>query len=157
METPHSSIKAYWQSFLATLPPDSTYHGRAYIAEGFGDSPELADKLGALIVNGIKTATCSALWEWEAEGEPLPSIGQLTLILDGQGYPLCITEAIEVALRRYDEVDAQFAAEEGEGDRSLSYWRDAHWHFFTRVLAAFGKEPTLDMPLVCERFRVIFS
>jgi uncharacterized protein YhfF len=57
----------------------------------------------------------------------------------------------------YDEVDAKFAYEEGEGDRSLEYWRDAHWRFFSRTLPTIGKEPSVDMPLVCERFRVIYE
>ncbi len=148
-------IEAYWQDHLGTLPSDSPIHDEQYVAEAWGDSPQLADELGALILAGTKTATCSALWEYEAEDEPLPSVGLKTIVLDGTGDPLCIVETTEVAVRPYDEVDAQFAFEEGEGDRSLEYWRDAHWHFFSRTLPGKGKEPTVDMPLVCERFRVI--
>ena len=35
--------------------------------------------------------------------------------------PRCVIETTEVSYRRYDEVDAAFAYEEGEGDRSLAY------------------------------------
>ena len=66
------TVKNYWHQFLANLPPDSPYHAKTYVAEGWGDSPQLADELGALIVQGVQTATCSALWEWEMEGHPLP-------------------------------------------------------------------------------------
>ena len=59
-------IEAYWQEFLATLPPDSPYRSKTYISEGWGDGPEMADELGALIAAGTKTATCFSLWEWEA-------------------------------------------------------------------------------------------
>ena len=48
---------------------------KTYVAEGWGDSPEMADELGALIAQGTKTGTCSALWEWEAEGESIPETG----------------------------------------------------------------------------------
>ena len=48
-------IREYWDSFLATLPSDSPYREKTYVAEGFGDHPKLADELGALIVSGIKT------------------------------------------------------------------------------------------------------
>jgi uncharacterized protein YhfF len=85
----------------------------------------------------------------------LPEVGLKTIVLDGQGEPLCIVETTEVVVRPYQEVDASFAYEEGEGDRSLEYWRDAHWRFFSRTLPTIGREPTVDMPLVCERFRVI--
>lgn len=150
-------IKAFWRSYLDSLPADSPVRGEQYLAEGWGDSPRLADELGALIVAGTKTATCSALWEYEAEGEALPETGLKTIVLDGNGHPLCIIETTEVEVRSYGEVDAQFAYEEGEGNRSLDYWRDAHWRYFSRTLPEIGRESTMDMPLVCERFRVIYE
>ena len=149
--------QAYWRSYLETLPPDSPVRAEQYVAEGWGGSPAMADELGALIASGTKTATCSALWEYEAEGEPLPEPGLKTIVLDGNGDPMCIIETTEVEVRPYGEVDARFAYEEGEGDRSLEYWREAHWHFFSRTLPNVGKESTPDMPLVCERFRVIYE
>jgi uncharacterized protein YhfF len=150
-------IEAYWKSYLATLPESSTIREERYWAEGWGDSPQDADELGALIADGTKTASCSALWEHEAEGEPLPEVGLKTIVLDGNGDPLCLVETTEVEVRPYDEVDARFAYAEGEGDRSLEYWREAHWRFFSRTLPNIGKEPTSNMPLVCERFRVIYK
>jgi uncharacterized protein YhfF len=149
-------IEAYWNHYLETLPADSPVREERYVAEAWGDSPQLADELGALIVGGTKTATCSALWQYEAEREPLPSVGLKAIVLDGTGDPLCIVETTEVAVRPYDEIDAQFAFEEGEGDRSLDYWRDAHWRFFSRTLPSIGKQPTTEMPLVRERFRVVY-
>ncbi len=150
-------IEAYWRSYLETLPPDSPVRGEQYVAEGWGDSPGMADELGALISSGTKTATCSALWEYEAEAEPLPEVGSKTIVLDGNGDPLCIVETTEVEIRSYDEVDGRFAYEEGEGDRSLDYWREAHWRFFSRTLPNIGKEPATHMPLACERFRVVYK
>ncbi len=149
--------QAYWRSYLETLPADSPARDEGYAAEGWGDSPEMADELGALISAGTKTATCSALWEYEAEGEPLPEVGLKTIVLGGTGDPLCIVETTEVEVRPYDEVDALFAYEEGEWDRSLEYWREAHWRFFSRTLPSIGKEPATDMPLVCERFRMVYK
>jgi uncharacterized protein YhfF len=148
-------IEAYWREYLQTLPPDSPARGEAYLAERWGDSPQMADELGGLIKNGTKTATCSALWDYEAEGEELPEIGTKTVVLDGTGQPLCIVETTEVEIRPYDEVDARFAYEEGEGDRSLAHWREAHRNFFSRTLPNLGREFSPEMPLVCERFRVV--
>jgi uncharacterized protein YhfF len=148
--------EAYWQRFLATLPPDSPIRGKTYVAEPFGDSPEMADELGALVLAGIKTATCSALWAYETENEPIPQAGDLWMVLDGRNQPLCIVETTEVVIQAYQQVDARFARDEGEGDGSLAYWRRAHWDFFSRTLPAVGKAPSMNMPLVCERFRVIY-
>lgn len=150
-------IEAYWRIYLETLAADSPVRDEEYVAEGWGDFPEMADELGALISAGTKTATCSALWEYKAEGEALPEVGTKTIVLDGNGDPLCIIETTQVEVRPFDEVDERFAYEEGEGDRSLEYWREAHWRFFSRTLPNIGKEPAPDMPLVCERFRVVYK
>ncbi len=133
-------IETFWQSYLDTLPDDSPIRDEEYSAEGWGDSPQLADELGALIAAGTKTATCSALWEYEAEGSPLPETGLKTIVLGGNGHPLCIVETTEVEVRPYNKVDAQFAYEEGEGDRSLEYWREAHRRFFSRTLLTYRHE-----------------
>lgn len=151
------TVQGYWQEFLSTLPDDSPYRSKTYIAEGWGDSPEMADELGGLIAQGIKTGTCSALWEWEAEGNPIPEVGLITVVVDGREEPLCIVETVEVTLRKYNEVDAEFARAEGEGDLSLEYWRQAHRNFFSRVLLKFNKQFSEDMPLVCERFKMIYK
>lgn len=148
--------EAFWREYLNTLPPDSPVRSESYDAESFGDSPQMADELGALVASGAKTATCSALWEYEAEGEPLTETGAKCIVLDGQDEPLCVIETVEVEIWPYNEVDARFAYNEGEGDRSLKHWKDAHWRFFTRSLAEIGREPTPKMPLVCERFRVVY-
>ena len=111
----------------------------------FGDSPALADDLLELVVKGDKTATCST------EDEPNTSTpGERWVVLDGRGEPRCVIETVEIAYRRFNDVDATFAYDEGEGDRSLAYWRNAHRNYFGR-LGRFSE----DMMLMCERFRLI--
>lgn len=123
----------------------------------FGDSPQMADELLEPVLSGIKTATCSAVWEWEHENEAIPYVGMLSVILDSKDEPRCIIETVEVTVKNYNEVDAEFASDEGEGDRSLNYWREVHENFFTRTLPRIGKTFSQDMPLVCERFKVIYK
>ena len=111
----------------------------------FGDNPALADELLDLVMQGIKTATCST------EDEPnTSSPGERWIVLDGRGKPRCVIETTEVTYRKFGEVDAAFAHEEGEGDRSLDYWRNAHRTYFGR-LGRFSE----DMTLMCERFRLV--
>lgn len=150
------TVGAYWRAYLATLPDDSPVRDEGYEAWSFGNGLPMADELGALVLAGQKTATCSALWELEAEGETVARPGGKSIILGGNGEPLCIVETTEVAVRRFDEVDEAFAREEGEGDRSLEYWRGAHRSFFAGTLTEIGRRFSEDMPLVCERFRVIY-
>ena len=87
----------------------------------------------------------------------MPYQGLITIVLDGRDEPLCIVETTEVTVRKYNEVDSDFARAEGEGDFSLEYWRTAHKNYFSRVLLKTGKEFSEDMPLVCERFQVLYK
>ena len=153
----HDANQSFWEAFLATLPAESPYRGKNFQVDNFGDNPKMADELGALVRDGIKTGTCSALWEWEHEGEFPPEPGSPRIVLDGDNIPFCITETVEVTFRKYHEVDAEFARAEGEGDLSLEYWREAHRNFFSRVLPSIGKAFSEDMLLVCERFRMNYK
>ena len=112
----------------------------------FGDSPELADELLELVLIGKKTATC-----WAAsEGDKGVAVGKRWIVKDGQGRASAILETVELNRRRFGEVDAAFAYDEGEGDRSLAYWRKAHTEYFTR-----RGELSPDIELYCERFRLV--
>jgi len=147
------TIERFWQAYLESLPPEAARPTR-YEAWGFGDGAEMADDLGALVAGGIKTATCSLLWMYKAE--PVPAVGDYSVILNGVGEPLCIIKTTEITIRPYNEVDEDFAYDEGEGDRSLAYWRRAHWHFFGKECAQLGRTLSEEMPLVCERFRLVW-
>lgn len=156
-EGAEGKVERFWRAYLETLPEGSPARDETYEAWAFGDGPELADELGALVLTGRKTATCSALWEVEAGEETMARVGGKSVILDGRDEPLCVIETTEVTVRRFDEVDDGFAREEGEGDLSLEYWRGAHRRFFERTLPGIGRRFSESMPLVCERFRVIHN
>lgn len=148
-------IKILWQAYLDTLPDEGAAPEK-YDAWSFGDNPDMADELADLVVRGIKTATAGLLWEYEAEREPLPEPEGMSVILDGAGSPLCIVETTQVEVKPFNQVGAAHAYDEGEGDRSLAFWREVHWHFFSRTCQAIGRTPSETMPVVCERFRVVY-
>ncbi len=112
----------------------------------FGDGPDLADELLALILEGRKTATCWSQAEW-IKGS---LVGKYWVVEDGSGQPRALLQTTGLFQRRFDEVDAAFAYLEGEDDRSLAAWRAAHQTYFTRNG---GFSP--DMPLYCEQFRLV--
>jgi uncharacterized protein YhfF len=150
-------VDQFLERFRAANPlGDPEIETRSIMTDFFGDSCEMADDLLKPILQGIKTATCSSLWEWEHEQEELLAVGTLACIIDGSGLPRCILETISVVETPFNEVTADFAYHEGEGDRSYEYWRREHWNFFSRTLPRIGREPTETMPLLCERFRVVY-
>jgi len=157
-ETPNKEIIAFWNDCCAQLPQEKmAQHQDIPEAWGFGDDPRMADELGALVLEGRKTATCGILWEYEAEGEAIPQPGEFSIILNGANQPLCLIENTEVHIVPFDQVTPRFAFEEGEDDRTLESCRREHWKFFSRYLAEIGRHPSMDMPLVCERFRLVFK
>jgi uncharacterized protein YhfF len=120
----------------------------------FGDSRELADQLAMLVRQGVKTATCTALWTYEEAQKPLSQKGDHSVVLAGNGVPVAVIETVEVFVAPFNEVPEGFAFDEGEGDRSLAYWKEAHRNYFSRQRF---KDRVFDerIPLVCERFRVV--
>lgn len=114
----------------------------------FGDSPQMADELLALVIAGKKTATCTAL-KWHL-AEPVPPVGSLQVIIDGQNRPACVILNTKQFILRFCEVDEHLARKEGEGDLSLTYWQIAHRQFFSQF-GIFDEQ----MWLLFEEFKLI--
>ncbi len=153
----NDSAHALWSEFLASgTPAAASARDATYTSWHFGTGGAMADELLGLVLEGRKRATAGALWTYEHDGDPVPQIGDHSVILDGAGTARCVIRTTDVAVVAFCEVAADFAASEGEGDLSLEYWREGHWKYFTRELASFGRTAEQDMPVVCERFEVVF-
>ncbi len=124
----------------------------SYEAWAFGDAP---DKLADLVQRGIKTATCSAYDLYVREKEPIPKAGDYSIILDSNGEAVCIIKTTKVYVTSFDQVTAEHAFKEGEGDRSLEYWREVHIDFLTRELASIGLDFHDKVKVVCEEFELV--
>ena len=124
-----------------------------YEAWAFGDDP---DTLAELVRTGVKTATASAYPFYELEGEDLPKAGEYSVILNTKDEAVCIIRTAKVYVTSYREVSAEQAWKEGEGDRSLDYWRRVHEAFFRKELDAVGLTFTEDLGVVCEEFEVVY-
>ena len=140
-----------WKSYIAAHPEaaDTEYEAWTY-----GDSP---DELARLTAEGIKTATASAYSLYELENEPLPRAGEYSVIEYSDGSAACVIRTARVYVTAYKDVSTEQAWREGEGDRSLAYWRRVHEEFFRKELESAGLEFTEDMGVVCEEFEVVFK
>jgi uncharacterized protein YhfF len=154
MENPQADINDFWETFIQTSGREAA--GATFEAWSFGSTPRVADELAELVLQGVKTATASLVWSYEFGSDPYPEEGGYSIILSGSGRPVCIIRTLKLSVRPFDEVDAEQAFLEGEGDRSLAYWREAHWKYFGEECRLLGCEPDLKMPVLCERFEVVF-
>ena len=113
-------------------------------ATSFGSSPAMETRLAALVLAGRKRAT---VWNGDLSSDTAPGM-RWRVMADER--PAAVIETISIERRLFRDVDAAFAFEEGEGDRSLLFWRVVHEQFF-REEGSFAP----DMSLWCERFRLI--
>ena len=115
-----------------------------------------ADTLAELVFCGEKTGTSSAYVLYALEGEELPKEGEYSVILNSNEDAVCVIRTTSVSVVPYDRVTEEHASREGEGDKSLAYWRRVHEDFFTRELAEVGLSFTETMEVVCEEFVRVF-
>lgn len=151
-----SDLETFWQRYLDEQPPGPGRPAQKYPAWYFGDNPTLAHDLADLVLAGVKTATCTMLAEFEHDQEPLPLEGAREIFTDFDGIPLGIIETTAVEVLPFNQVGADFAAAEGEGDRTYAYWHAAHTRYFTRRCAVLGLDFREDIPVVCQRFRLVY-
>jgi len=153
--TDRQVIGNFWDEVRRQLPNEN-FDTEVPSAWAFGDSPQLADELLALVLAGTKTGTAGAFWNYE-NGAPIPQVGELSIILDGAGQPRAVIRTTKVEIVPFNEVSEEHAFSEGEGDRTLASWRADHEAFWRRGDNLGGREFQLSMPVVTERFELLFQ
>ena len=138
-----------WNAYKKINP----YIGDEIDAWAFGEESDL---LADLVLKGEKTATASAYDLYALEDEPLPQEGTFDIILDSHNQAVCIVEITRVSVEPFSQVSAQHAYKEGEGDKSLTYWRQIHEDFFTDCLGQAGLTFTPESKVVLEEFRKVY-
>lgn len=140
-----------WERFQAACP---AARGSGYEAWAFGADE---DALAALVITGQKTATASAHALYGLENQPLPATGAYSVVLNARGEAVCIIKTTRVYVTPFCQVSQAHAYKEGEGDRSLAYWRAAHKAFFSECLSAAGMAFDERTGVVCEEFACVYK
>jgi len=149
-----AKIRPFWLKYLseADLGPKTSVYDVFHFDDNNSDANDLAD----LVLRGEKRATASLLCEYDKEDRRPPQVGDLSIVTDWNGLPLCVIETTEVKIQAFQDVDEDFAADEGGGDLSLKYWKDVHWAYFERVCRDLDRDMSLEIRVVCERFQMVF-
>src|SRR5699024_3721504 len=146
MQMVKESVTSMWKNFLSTLN-DSASKNLTYTSWPFGANAEQARELADLVKTVEKTGTSSLYLHYEHDKEPVPQIGEYSIITDWDGEAEAIIQNVDVNIMPFHEVGATFARKEGEGDKSLAYWRRVHIDFFTNELKELNKTFSEDMYL----------
>ncbi|MCK4707833.1 MAG: ASCH domain-containing protein [Gammaproteobacteria bacterium] len=152
-----NKIKLFFQKYLDSLPASHPHQHERVTSGYFCADEERADNCSDLIFKGVKTATCSMQYWYDHESESLPKTGHLHVVTNWQGDPTSIIETIEVQECKFHAVNEEFASAEGEGDRSLNFWRKTHWEFFSNECKDINIIPSEEMMLILERFRIVYQ
>ncbi|ONK21647.1 RNA-binding protein [Bacillus sp. VT-16-64] len=143
----NQAAKTYWNDYWKGKEKPASVSAWQFGAD--------ADHLAQLVIDGVKTATCSSFVSYEVENEPVPSVGDYSIILNSRDEPVAIIQTVEVDIMPIKNVPEDFAAAEGEGDGTYAYWKHTHVKYFSEELSRMGLEFSEDMLLVCERFQLV--
>ncbi|OJH74500.1 ASCH domain protein [Vibrio vulnificus] len=135
--------RVYLEQYLNSLPGEVASKYTSFSSDYFCANEHNANLCAELILRGEKRASCSLDYWYSEKG--------------WDGIPICIIEMTSVTKQKYSEVTPEFAALEGEGDRTLAWWREAHWNFFSKECVELGISPSEDMLLVLEQFKVVYK
>lgn len=143
-------VEEMWEEYRKINPSANHYEAWEYGS----DNPDL---LAELTLKGIKTGTAGLYRFYEVENESLPMVDDYNVIYDSKGQAVCVTQTTKVTLKPFREVEADHAYKEGEGDRSLAYWRKVHQEVFSKELKEeINEDFSEDMVVVLEEFKVVY-
>ena len=149
----NASARALWGDFLdkhlefAFVESPKVVH--------FCNNEQDADECAELVVKGIKKATSPSLLGIQLRKEKIPKAGDFLIVTDWEGRAQCIVRTTKVTFRPFFAIEAAYALREGEGDKSLDYWRKTHWEYYTKELEPFGRIPRESMIVVCQEFEKV--
>lgn len=149
----NEAVENFWKEFCES---GKVHFETPYQVWYFGSTSEMARELAELVLQKKKTATASLVEVNEKLPELAPVENGYSVVTDFENNPLCIIKTTEIRHLPFDEVDAQFASDEGEGDQSLEYWREVHWDYFSKEAADLNIKFDEKSLICCERFILLY-
>ncbi|MEM8845844.1 MAG: ASCH domain-containing protein [Bacteroidota bacterium] len=151
----NASAQELWNDFLSNKPNEVV--GDVPKVIHFCDNEKDANVCSELVNKEIKRASSHSLLGLQLRKEALPKIGDLAIVTDWNGKAKSIIRTTGVRLIPYFAIREEHARMEGEGDKSLGYWKKVHWEYYTRELSEFGRLPRESMIVVFEQFEKLYS
>ena len=113
------------------------------------NSEEDPDYLFNLVRIGKKTATSYLYDEKDTFKE-----NEYSILTNCTGNKNVLVKSTHFRICKFCEVTEEHAIAEGEGDLSLTYWKNIHKLFFSKILAQQNQEFNENIKVVCESFLV---
>lgn len=151
----NASARNMWGDYLDNHLEDA--FAQAPKTVHFCDNEKDANECAKLVKKGIKKTTSHSLLGLQCRKEPLPKVGDFTVVTNWEGKAQCIVRTKAVKFKPFFSIDEAYAELEGEGDKSLEYWKKTHWEYYERELEPFNRVPRDSMIIVCEEFEKVYD
>lgn len=115
-----------------------------------GKNKKQANKLFKLVLRGKKIATSYLYNENES-----PTNNSYSILTNWDKKKQILIQTTNIQVIPFNKVTKQHARNEGEGTKTLRYWRKIHKKFFIEELAEKGQSFSEETLIVCETFRVV--
>lgn len=119
----------------------------------FGSIPHEMDDLANKVLTGEKVATSSLLDYYLNGLKKQSKVGDLFSILNSAEEEVATVRVEKIETIKFGDITEKFAIEEGDG--SLKNWQAIHQPYYSRLLAAIGKELNAETLLLCEWFKIV--
>lgn len=117
-----------------------------------------ANNLLDLVLKGEKRGTSSLLKGYELDHEPMPKVGDYSVVTDFDGNAYCVIKTIRTEIVPFNQSPIEFSQIEGEGDKSFKYWHDCHVEFFSdECKKDYNIDFSEDMEILFEEFEVVYQ
>lgn len=153
----HISVKKMWEDYLTLIGESLESTNKSYTSWYFCDNERSANNLAELVREGTKRGTTGLYDLYKIDNEELPLVDSYSVITNWNGIAQCIIRTKKVTILPFKDVNEELANIEGEGDKSLRYWKKVHMDFFTRELKEFDMYFSQDMSVVFEEFEVVYK
>ena len=146
-------IDDYWNRVIASKPELAVDHQ----IRSIGIDEETTVLIIGFIKEGEKVGTFSLPWLMESENIPASHTGQPIILLSYDGKPEIVVQITDIEETTFGEIDYEVTKIDGPPVRDPEVWIPLHREYWNNILKPYGRSCTDDMPVIVERFQLVYS
>jgi acetyl-CoA synthetase len=127
-----------------------------YKVRTYGNTRAMADIIVPLILSGQKTGTFALAAEFDADPAAAPQVGDFYVVTQFDGTPALLYRITQTQRVPFEGIDDDHVQVEGPNARQVDIWRKIHWEYWGGLLRARGAEPSMQMPVIFQRFELLY-
>ncbi len=143
----------FWEVFLAETETEQTAMVSRYTY--FGHSEEESVAVLEQLLSGEKTAISHCIPDYLTKKQPMPRIGDYTMVTDFYGNPCCILKAVDVLIAPLPEVPEHWMQREHPGVTREAWLSEKHGEY-EALAARGGFHANEENPVLLEQVQVVY-